>query len=112
MSTEHRNGDPVSTETDLSVSVHDPTETLAGPGPPAGRQRDSSEALDRGEMLGRYVVLDYLGGGGMGVVYTAYDPNLDRKVAVKLLRAEVMSHRALEARKRLVQEARALAKLE
>jgi hypothetical protein len=35
--------------------------------------------------LGRYLVLDRLGHGGMGVVYSAYDPQLDRKVAVKLL---------------------------
>lgn len=111
MGNEYRDEDPTPIEAEASISAYDPTETLAGPGPPSDRGQESPKALDRGEMLGRYVVLDYLGGGGMGVVYTAYDPNLDRKVAVKLLRAEVMSHRAFEARKRLVQEARALARL-
>jgi serine/threonine protein kinase len=35
--------------------------------------------------LGRYVVLDLIGEGGMGVVYAAYDPELDRRLAIKLL---------------------------
>src|SRR5262249_34596176 len=43
--------------------------------------------LERGSALGRYIVLSKLGGGGMGVVYAAYDPELDRKVAVKLWQA-------------------------
>ena len=62
--------------------------------------------LRRGMSLGRYLVLDCIGSGGMGVVYTAYDPELDRRVAVKLLRqtSEVPSSR-------LQHEARAMARL-
>ena len=40
--------------------------------------------------VGRYVVLSCLGSGAMGVVYAAHDPTLDRKVALKLLRPEVV----------------------
>ena len=43
--------------------------------------------LARGAVLGRYTILEGVGHGAAGVVYAAYDPTLDRKVALKLLRA-------------------------
>ncbi len=39
----------------------------------------------RGASLGRYVILDFIGAGAMGAVYAAFDPELDRRVALKLL---------------------------
>ncbi|HVK77016.1 MAG TPA: serine/threonine-protein kinase [Kofleriaceae bacterium] len=54
----------------------------------------------------RFVVLDRLGAGGMGVVYAAHDPRLERKVALKLIHA-----RGERARARVLDEARALARL-
>jgi tetratricopeptide (TPR) repeat protein len=68
--------------------------------------------LTRGMELGRYVLLDRIGLGGMGVVFAAYDPELDRKVALKLLRSDwAAGPGAVEARSRLWREAQALARL-
>jgi tetratricopeptide (TPR) repeat protein len=65
--------------------------------------------LERGNTIGRYVVLDKLGAGGMGVVVAAYDPELDRKLAIKLLHPETSNDEV--GRVRLLREAQALAKL-
>ena len=59
--------------------------------------------------VGRYVVLRRLGEGGMGVVYAAYDESLDRKVALKLLRAGSPAARR-RTETRLDREARAMAR--
>jgi len=62
--------------------------------------------------VGRYVLVRALGQGGMGMVFAAHDPELDRSVAVKLLRGDMRdeeSRHSLE--RRLRREARAMAKL-
>ncbi|MCY1060543.1 serine/threonine-protein kinase [Nannocystis sp. SCPEA4] len=77
---------------------------------PAGSDGD----LAPGDLVGRYVILDRLGAGGMGIVYAAYDPELDRRVAIKLLRADLDGSTLRtgdDARTRLLREAQALAKL-
>jgi len=61
--------------------------------------------------IGRFTVLKRLGSGGMGVVYAAYDPDLDRKVALKVLRTRVGQMRRETGRARLLREAQAMAKL-
>lgn len=60
--------------------------------------------------FGRYEVLEPIAGGGMGVVYAARDPDLDRRVAIKV----VHPRRKGDARSqsRLLREARALARLD
>ena len=42
-------------------------------------------AVEAGAVVGRYVLLDEIGRGAMGVVHEAFDPRLDRRVAVKIL---------------------------
>ncbi len=75
--------------------------------------------LPRLTPVGRYIVLDPVGVGSMGAVYAAYDPELDRKVALKLLRADALVLPAPapahvspgELAGRLLREAQALARL-
>jgi tetratricopeptide (TPR) repeat protein len=70
-------------------------------------------ALVRGASIGRYVVLGMVGRGGMGEVYAAYDPELDRKVAVKLLRVRPGNGVSfVEGRQRTLREAQAIARLQ
>ncbi len=65
-------------------------------------------AAPGGQRIGRFVVVDQLGEGGMGTVFGAYDPSLDRKVAIKLVRVRAAGE---VARERLLREARAMARL-
>ena len=82
---------------------------------PAPRGLDaalSTAPLTRGAALDRYVVLDPVGAGAMGLVYAAFDPELDRKVALKLLRPDARAGDSPEqAAARMLREARALARL-
>ncbi len=74
---------------------------------PASRR---THELANGETVGRYLIVGRLGAGGMGIVYAAYDPELDRKLAIKLLRANLRGSTD-EARTRLLREAQAMARL-
>ena len=65
--------------------------------------------LQRGR-IGRFVLLRELGRGAMGVVFAAYDEELDRKVAIKLLHA-ARGQEASQGRAMLLREAQALARL-
>lgn len=59
-----------------------------------------------GMRIGRYQLLEMVGAGGMGMVWGAWDPELERRVALKLVQPTV-----LEARERILTEGQALAKL-
>ncbi|MEM9492267.1 MAG: hypothetical protein AAGC55_24180, partial [Myxococcota bacterium] len=69
-----------------------------------------AELLGRGAVIGRFLVTGTLGAGGMGIVYSAYDPDLERKVAVKLLRPQDDPAADGPTASRLWREAQALAR--
>jgi predicted Ser/Thr protein kinase len=72
---------------------------------------DDTPAVEPDAVVGRYVIGDRLGAGGMGVVYAAVDSQLHRKVAIKLLRTEGSGQLGTQGRERLLREARTLASL-
>ncbi len=76
-----------------------------------GRASEREGGLGRGDVVDRYVILTAIGQGGMGVVFAAYDPELDRKVALKLLLPAAQADGHGDARTRLLREAQALAQL-
>jgi formylglycine-generating enzyme required for sulfatase activity/tRNA A-37 threonylcarbamoyl transferase component Bud32 len=95
------------------VSTHD-SDDGDGAGGGAGAGAPTAKAaggLKKGDALGRYLVLEQLGAGAMGVVYAAYDPELDRKIAIKILRPQEGKGDRTRRQERLVREAKAMAKL-
>jgi tetratricopeptide (TPR) repeat protein len=90
----------------VTIEADSVTVDAEGSGP-----READPPVVRGTQLGRYLVLDRIGSGGMALVHAAYDPDLDRKVALKLLRSLPGGSSAARARTRLLREAQALAKL-
>ena len=62
-------------------------------------------------MIGRFKVIRELGRGGTGIVYIAYDIELDRKIAVKLLNNERPDERTGSANARLLREAQSMARV-
>lgn len=58
---------------------------------------------------GRYEIIEELGKGSMGVVYRAYDPQIDRPVALKVLREDRMTSEAFV--QRFLKEAKAIGRL-
>ena len=63
-------------------------------------------SFSRGDRLGKYEIVSSLGSGGMGEVYRALDPRLEREVAIKVIRPLSSN---TEAQARLWREARAAA---
>jgi serine/threonine protein kinase len=64
----------------------------------------------RGDSFGRYTIRELIGAGGMGEVFAAHDPILNRMVALKMLKPSVAGA-SFEARARFEREAQAMARL-
>jgi tetratricopeptide (TPR) repeat protein/tRNA A-37 threonylcarbamoyl transferase component Bud32 len=94
----------------LALAPTPPPEMHAALSRPA---HPSLEELSSGQLVGRFIVLHRLGAGGMGVVYAAYDPDLDRKVALKLIRRMhgKSPADADQLQERLMREAQAMARV-
>lgn len=90
--------------------------TLSGPPSASRRSSVSGEfqsvhALTAGARVGHFVLERKLGEGGMGLVFLAHDAELERKVAVKVLRLDRGGADDASARQRMLREARAMAML-
>ncbi len=85
------------------------TATYESATPEAAQETNAFAVHARGTAVHRYMLLERVGEGGMGVVYAAYDPTLDRRVALKFLSHE--SDRDGVREKRLLREAQAMARL-
>jgi tetratricopeptide (TPR) repeat protein len=70
---------------------------------------DAHETVAVGTRVGPYIIVDTIGAGAMGVVYAAFDPRLDRQIAIKMVRSN--PGEASRGAPRLFREAQALAKL-
>ncbi len=93
---------------DATLSVEGGFEPFGGPRNPSADVSPKNE-LQRGQLVGRFFIVERLGVGGMGVVYRAYDPELHRQLAIKLLHPS-FQHDA-EDRSRLLREAQAMAQV-
>jgi serine/threonine-protein kinase len=98
-----------SLESDATVIGSASSSITPHPFPLGITTRELAHAL-RGEMLGHFLLQQYIGGGGMGVVFKALDTTLDRIVAVKV----VASHRvdSEDLQRRFLVEAQSTARLD
>lgn len=82
--------------TNHAINIHSPAVALAASSF-EGENNSMAMASLEGKTLGKYRILEALGRGGMARVYRAYHPQLDRYVAVKVLRSDLMDDEAFGA---------------
>jgi len=106
-------GQRLGTQAESEMQVELELETVADARPRPTHTPDRAPAPAPGSKVGRFTMLERLGAGGMGVVLAAYDPKLDRRVAIKLLRSDVEagSESDGDGEARLLREAQAMARV-
>jgi serine/threonine-protein kinase len=92
----------------MSSRKDDRTEVFE-PNPDSNGSGSASAGLAPGHRFGNYEVIDRIGAGGMGEVWRAFDPSLEREVALKVLPLTAVADE--RARARLLREARMASKL-
>lgn len=102
-------GDAPTPSVTRSDEPETPLERSRRSGAPRDVARSRVRFLAPGATLGRHVIEDVLGADGMAVVYGARDPELDRRVAVKLIRPDLRLEDVQSAR--LLREAKAMARI-
>jgi tetratricopeptide (TPR) repeat protein/predicted Ser/Thr protein kinase len=91
--------DPQATLVDVDATLVDATPTPRSIGRSSSHAQSSAAVLEIGDVLGgRYEILQLLGEGGMGAVYKAMDRELDRPVALKLIRPQLAANPSILAR--------------
>lgn len=89
---------------DVVAAFSSPSQSSAEDAPP--------RSLEAGQQVGRYILLERIGAGGLGEVFAAYDPQLDRRIAIKVNRMRLFEHDVDPQReRRALKEAHALAAL-
>jgi tetratricopeptide (TPR) repeat protein/predicted Ser/Thr protein kinase len=91
--------DPDATMVDANATFVEAPRPARATGPGPVRAQTSAPALQTGDVLGgRYEILQLLGEGGMGAVYKAMDRELNRPVALKLIRPQLAANPSILAR--------------
>ena len=98
-----------SDDIDATLNVEGGSAPLPEDGHTAAEDSHPEHELQRGQQVGRFFIVERLGVGGMGVVYRAYDPELHRQLAIKLLHPSLQHE--VEDRSRLLREAQAMARV-
>jgi len=83
---------------------------MEAPGVAAARLARALAPLEPGARVGRYQILGSVGRGGMGEVFAAYHPDLDRRIALKVVHES--AGETAERQARLLREARSIARLQ